>query len=328
MYWDIEKTLSYGRFLNLINGNRGGGKTYGSKKWIVKHFLKTKNKFVWVRRYKQEFRGNEKFFGKVQIEFPETKFAVDGATYKINDEPAGYKMVLSTSRMQKGIEFPDVDTIVFDEFLIDKGVYHYLPSDVETFLDLIDTVFRGRNDVRVLCLSNTITIVNPYFSYFDIYPPENPGIVTKGEILCEKVADPDFIAEKSKSRFGHLIAGTAYGAYNISAEFRQDDDNFIGQKQGKCVYEFTLFFRGQYIGVWSNKLTGKIYCTEQFDKNFPRCFSLTLADHTPNTLLLSSVQRTYYLKMFAKNFRMGNVLSENQRIKKSIFEIVKMLQNA
>ena len=66
MYWDIEKTLSYGRFLNLINGNRGGGKTYGSKKWIIKHFLKTKNKFVWVRRYKQEFRGNEKFFGKVQ----------------------------------------------------------------------------------------------------------------------------------------------------------------------------------------------------------------------------------------------------------------------
>lgn len=37
--------------LNLVNGERGVGKSYATKKYIVKHFLKTEKQFVYVRRY-------------------------------------------------------------------------------------------------------------------------------------------------------------------------------------------------------------------------------------------------------------------------------------
>lgn len=327
-WWDITRPLSYNAFLNFITGNRGGGKTYGSKKWLIEHFIKTGNKFLWCRRYKTEFADNQTFFGKVSIEFPSRKFAVKGNRYFIDGAEAGRSVVLSTSRMKKGAEYPGFDSIFFDEFLIDKGVYHYLPGEVEVFLDLIDTVFRGREDVRVFCLANTITSVNPYFNYFHIVPPEGAGIICRNDVLCEVVADADYIAQKEQSRFGKLISGTEYGQYNIQAGFRQDDETFIEKRTGRCTYAFTLFYKGEHIGVWQNLQLGKIYCSPDYDKGHPMCFTLTLDDMRPNTLLLSTIQRTYYLKNFMLNFRNGNVYAENQKVKKMLFEIANLLRSA
>lgn len=327
-YWDISKPLAYNAFLNFITGNRGGGKTYGSKKWCINHFLKTGQKFLWVRRYKTEFQGNSTFFGKVCMEFPGHNFAVKGENYVVDGKQCGKAVVLSTSRMKKGAEYPDFDSIFFDEFLIDKGVYHYLPGEVEVFLDLIDTVFRGRNDVRVFCLANTITVANPYFNYFKIVPPEGVGIICKNDVLCEIVADPEFIEAKSKTRFGQIISGTAYGAYNIEAGFRQDDDTFIGKREGKCRYMYTLVYKGESLGVWSNMEQGKLFVCEQIDKTCPLKFVLTLDDMRPNTLLLSTANRSFCLKGFIENFRYGNVFCENQNIKKMVFEIANLLKSA
>ena len=326
-YWDITRPLSYGAFLNFICGNRGPGKTYGSKTWCGKHFVKTGNKFVWVRRYRTEFAGNNTFWGKVAGEFEGHRLKVSGDSYLIDGAEAGRRVVLSTSRMKKGIEFPNFDTIIFDEFLIDKGVYHSLPGEVEIFLDLVDTVFRGRNDVRVFLLGNTISSVNPYFNYFHIVPPDGAGIVCKNDVLCEIVADADFIAEKQQSRFGRLITGTEYGEYNINAGFRLDNDNFIGQREGKCRYLYTLVYGGVSLGVWENLKIGKIFVTEQYDKQCNNIFVLTLEDMRPNTLLLSTVQRTYYLKNFILNFRNGNVFCENQNVKKIVFAIANLLKS-
>lgn len=327
-YWDISRPLSYGAYLNFILGNRGPGKTYGGKTWCGKHFLKTGNKFVWVRRYRTEFAGNGSFWGKVAGEFEGHKLKVNGDSYIIDGAEAGRKAVLSTSRMKKGNEFPGFDTIVFDEFLIDKGVYHYLPGEVEIFLDLIDTVFRKREDVRVFLLANTISVVNPYFNYFHITPPDGAGIICKNDVLVEVVADPEFIAEKRQSRFGRLIEGTEYGEYNVSAVFRNDDAAFIGKREGKCRYLYTLVYGGVSLGVWENLQIGKIFVTEQYDKQCNNRFVLTLDDMRPNTLLLSTVQRTYYLKNFILNFRNGNVFCENQNVKKLVFAIANLLKSA
>lgn len=327
MYWDYNRTLSYGAYMNFIVGNRGGGKTYGSKKWLIRHFLKTGNRFLWVRRFKDEFRGNGKFFKKVSVEYPKTKLAVRGDMYFIDGKDAGQKAVLSTSRMRKGDDsFVGIDTIVFDEFIIDKGVYHYLPGEVEIFLDLIDTVFRGRNDVRVIMLANCISVCNPYFDYFHIQPPETPSISCRDDKLCELVADPDFIAAKEQSRFGQLIKGTPYGDYNISATFRQDSPDFIGRKEGNCDYQYTFYYKGLAIGIWNNYDLGRVYATSQIDKNKPH-FVLTLDDMSINTVLLNNMQRSFFLLSFMKALRQGKVLCENQQIKKAVFEIAALLRS-
>ncbi len=327
-YWDIGRPLSYGAYLNFILGNRGPGKTYGSKTWAGNHFLKTGGKFVWVRRYRTEFAENSTFWGKVAGEFPGRKLKVKGRSYYIDGAECGRSVVLSTSRMKKGAEYPGFDTIIFDEFLIDKGVYHYLPGEVEIFLDLVDTVFRSRNDVRVFLLANTISAVNPYFDYFHLTAPDGAGIICKDDKLVEIVADPEFIAEKSQTRFGRLIAGTAYGDYNLTAGFRNDSPEFIEKRSGKCHYMFTLVYKNETLGVWSNMQKGKIYVSRDWEKSCNNKFVLTLDDMRPNTLLLSTIQRTYYLKNFIINFRNGNVYSENQNVKKLVFEIANLLKSA
>ena len=67
--------------------------------------------------------------------------------YKIDKKVAGYLIPLSTSLSEKSNEYPNVTTILFDEFLIDKSYIRYLDNEVETLLDLVYTVQRERENV-------------------------------------------------------------------------------------------------------------------------------------------------------------------------------------
>ena len=125
MYWDISKPLSYNALFNFIVGNRGGGKTYGFKKYAIQKFLKTGKQFVYIRRYKDELKNCKKFFDDIVGEFPEIEFKVHNHVAYIDGKEAGYFIVLSTAKIQKSTAFPDVETICYDEFILDKGTQHY-----------------------------------------------------------------------------------------------------------------------------------------------------------------------------------------------------------
>ena len=56
MFWDINKSVSRNCLFNFIVGNRGAGKTYGAKKYVINRFLKTGEQFVYIRRYKEELK--------------------------------------------------------------------------------------------------------------------------------------------------------------------------------------------------------------------------------------------------------------------------------
>lgn len=331
-WWNFNKTMSYNAFLNFIVGIRGPGKTYGSKKWAVQHFKRTGEKFIWVRRFKTELSDAvSDFFAKVQKEFPNDEFIVKptkrGFDFFCNKQLCGKGIALSTSRMKKGTEYEDFTSIFFDEFLIDKGVYHYLPREVPIFLDLIDTVFRQREDVRVFCMANTISVINPYFLYWHLTPPEDTGIICKDDILIERVAPADFVAEKEKSRFGRLIAGTEYGDFNMHGVFTQDSPDFIEKKSGNCRYLYTIIYKGKSLGVWANYETGKMFVSRATEKDCSLKFVLTLDDLTPNTLLLSTLDKNYYMKKFMLNLRLGNIRAEDQEIKSYVIEIAGLLRS-
>ena len=174
MYYDYDKISSYNATFNMIITNRGYGKTYGAKKRAINKFLKKGEQFIYVRRYKSELKKvKDKFFEKIKKEFEGHKFEIKGFTAYIDDKVAGYLIPLSTSLSEKSNEYPNVTTIIFDEFLIDKAYIRYLDNEVETLLDLVYTVQRERENVRVYLLGNNVTTVNPYFDYFNINP--NPS---------------------------------------------------------------------------------------------------------------------------------------------------------
>lgn len=326
MFYDINKTLTYNALFNFIVSQRGLGKTFGFKEWSIRDFIRSGNQFMYVRRYKDELLDSDKFFANVAYKFPDHDFSVDGHEFIIDHKVAGYALALSTSIIKKSTSYPDVNKIGFDEFIIDKSNYHYLADEVVKFLELYETVARLRDDVRVFFLSNAITQVNPYFMHFNIrLPRKGSTIWRKGDLLLEMPVDEDFSAAKKATRFGKLIAGSAYAAYAIDNQFLRDTDTFLEHKSEKSQYSFTFIYKSDKFGVWMDWSVGKYFVSRNVDPSCRMVYAMTLEDHSPNTMLLSRAQRAILIKPFIDNYRLGNVYCEDIKIKGVVYEVIKMI---
>lgn len=176
----------------------------------------------------------------------------------IDDKLAGFAMPLSIANILKSSSYEDVDTIIFDEFLIDKGNYHYLQNEVVQLLDVIETVARLR-EIRVIFLGNAISITNPYFTFFNLSLPYNSEVnIAKRDsngnplIVIYYAKNQAYRDVKKQSRFGQLIDGTDYGKYAIDNEFLRDSKAFIKKKTKLCKFYFILVINGKHYGVWSD----------------------------------------------------------------------------
>jgi hypothetical protein len=326
MFYDGNRILTYNALFNFIIGPRGLGKTFWSKSWAIRDFIKSDGQFVWVRRYKDELnqKDNNKFFNDLTGFFPEHKLSVDGSGYSIDGRPAGFAIPLSVSKIKKSVPYPKVNKIIFDEFLIDKGTYRYLPDEVTHFLELYETIARLR-DVRVFFLSNAISVTNPYFLYFDLELPKGKSrIWRKGDILVELAADNDFMAAKNKTRFGQIIKDTAYGNYAIGNRFLRDSDVFICRKTEGSRYLFGFKYDARTFGVWVDYQAGRMTVSEDHDPSCPLVYTITQADHAPNALLIQQQGKSSLFKLFLDCYEQGNVYFENMQIKNICYQVFKL----
>lgn len=324
IFWDIRRPLSYNCMFNFIVGNRGGGKTYGCKKYVINNFINKHEQFIYVRRFKEEFKDIGTFYNDLDCFGDEYELKSHNGRFICNGETMGYYIPLSTAKIKKSVAYPDVTTIIFDEFILDRGYYHYIPDEVTAFLEFFETVARMRDNVKVFFLSNAVTVTNPYFLYFDLKLPKPNKIKRNGDILVEFVAKDEFIKEKQKTRFGQLIKDTPYGDYAINNEFLRDNEDFIEKKANDCKYYFTINYKGQILGVWLSKGQGKLYVSFDTDTTSHFNYALTKDDHTPNTMLIASLTSSRPFVFFKQNFQMGNVYFETMNIKNIVYEIMKM----
>ena len=326
MYYNGNIALTYNCLFNFVVGSRGVGKTFWFKEWAIKDFLKTGSQFVYLRRYDTEFEKGkkEKFFDDIVDKFPKHKFEIKGYLAYIDDKIAGQFMALSKAKIEKSTPFPKVNKIGYDEFILDKGVYHYIPDEVTNFLELYSTIARARNNVRVFFLSNAITITNIYFLYFGIrIDGKTEFYKIKKDLLVQMVKEPEFQEMMKKTRFGQLIDGTNYGDYAIDNNFLRDNNTFLEKKTGKAKHYFILKYNGAKYGVWVDYSVGKYFVSNDIDESCRLTYSTTLDDHTPNTMLLKGGQ-SRILKTFIDNYKLGNVFYETMNIKNIVYEIIRM----
>ena len=212
IYYDLNKLLSHNKILNFVIGPRGGGKSFAAKKWAINGWLKNRKEFIYLRRYNTELLEIGNWFSDIASFYPEHEFAVEGGHFFIDGEVAGYYIALSTSQQKKSVSYPNVNKIIFDEFIIDKGRVTYLKEEVQMFLDFYETVARLREDVTALLIANAITVVNPYFTYFHIYPKSNSKFITKSEVCVEIYRNDDFMAKKKNTKFGSSSSPPSWAA--------------------------------------------------------------------------------------------------------------------
>lgn len=329
IFYSYDKVLSYNAFLNILIGERGVGKTYGAKKYVINRFLKKNKQFVYIRRYETDLiesvgsTSDNKFFEQVQKEFPNHTFEIH-KTKKIrkliiDKKVCGYALPLSSADSLKSSTYENVDTIIYDEFMLKEGsTQHYLKNEPEVILDLIETVARLR-DVKIFLLGNAISSTAPIMSYFNLTLPYNADIklFKDGLILVNYIKNEPYREFKKQTNFGKLIDGTRYSKYAIDNEFLTDSKSFI-KKKGESKFYFIFTLNNKEYGVWRDK-DDVMYISEDIDPNCPLRFAINIDDHDESTIFLKARNNPYFISII-NHYRVAKLCFENQAIKNHVME--------
>jgi hypothetical protein len=330
IYYNYDKLFSFPFLLAFVIGERGCGKTFGSKVAVLKKFLKTGEQFIYLRRYKTELDTalatfwndltDNGYFKDLELKVKKNKMLTQ---FLCNGKVCGYAVPLSTANILKSTAFPKVKTIIFDEFLLDStgGTYRYLKNEVTMMLDVIETVGRLR-DIQVLFLGNALSITNPYFAYFDLDLPYNSEFRTfkDGAIVVNYIRNLKYREAKKASKFGKLIEGTDYGRYAIDNEMLRDNKHFLQKRPPDAIFWGVLVVNGNNIGLWQSQ-NGHLYLSNKYDPNTLHRFACDFNDHTEATVFMNA-RENYYLRLCVRAYKQGLLMFESQKIKNDVVPLL------
>lgn len=171
----------------MVYGERTNGKTYSSLSYAMENYITKDEQFVYVRRLSESVRASymrllfngmrktgELHKWLVQRGYEDLDFYSGAFWATITNEkkkreridrPCGYTMSVNTWETAKGGSIPDATTIIFDEFLTRK---FYLPNEPVLFENLVSSIVRERDNVKIIMLANTVSWQSPYFTEWGI----------------------------------------------------------------------------------------------------------------------------------------------------------------
>ena len=177
-FYSYNKIDEYNADFKIIFGSRGTGKSYGIKKKVIDRFFNSEEKeqFVIVRRFEADIKQKiaQTYFADM-AEYLAENYQVKIKYYqgifwiKDLDEPdngvknakvAGYMMALNLTERYKSTAYPDVTSIIYEEFISMNN--RFLNDELSLFNNFISTIVRKRKNVSVYMLANAISRYNPY----------------------------------------------------------------------------------------------------------------------------------------------------------------------
>ena len=190
----------------FIVGGRGVGKSYTIKNHVVKNLLKNKfkSKVLYVRINKNEIPTSDTWFleslnllklknnKNLRIKRGVPHSGCTSITYDIYKKGKkkeivrhiAYNVSLETSATIKSAVYKDVDIIVFEEFLRSDLNKNLINKYCFNFLELIETVSRGRK-MPIIMIGNNLQNYNPLFNVFKDYDFYRLKTETRRENISE-----------------------------------------------------------------------------------------------------------------------------------------------
>lgn len=343
-WWTPSRVLSFNCLFNWIIGNRGGGKSFGCKEMCIRRGIEKGREFVYVRRTDTELKAAKKrFFDDIISEnkFPgylfreknyEFQYIVEDPIEPGNPSPEdtwhtiGYAIYMSGARKQKSVPFPYVDYIIFDEFIIpNAGIGSYLPDEVVCFLELYETIARMR-DVIVLFVSNAVTMMNPYFIFFNLHLPYGTFIGRCGEDKCIEIVNNEAYKEKKRNtRFGKMVAGTDYAKYAIENQFVWDSFDDI-KKPGKgYTYDCNFRWNGKLYACYLSNQALDIIMSSHADTTRLNTIEMNLPNGKFNRGILKMSKYKFILSILFDMWMTGRVMFESKRTKAELIGMFEKL---
>ena len=166
----------------MVIGERSNGKTYSSLDYCLENYFKKGEQFAYIRRFSEDIKPknlSDLFsahikngrIGKLSggkfnaVNYTSGKFKPEFNTLEndtvSSNEIIGYAFDLNSMEHHKSLSYPNITTIVFDEFLSRQG---YLPNEFILFTNTLSTIIRHRKNVKIIMLGNTVNRFCPYFS--------------------------------------------------------------------------------------------------------------------------------------------------------------------
>lgn len=305
-YYDGTKLLSM-RDINgekpelyLCTTNRSGGKTTWFSRYSVKRFIENNEKFILLYRYKYEVDDcADKFFKDIRgLFFPDktmTSKPVARGTFHelfLDDKSCGYAIALNTADMLKKYShfFSDACRIIFDEFQSETN--NYCTDEIKKFISIHTSVSRGQNKqvryVPVYMLSNTVSIINPYYVELGISErlrDETKFLRGDGFVLEQGFVESASLLQQN-SAFNRAFARNEYVAYSSQCVYLNDSSSFIEKPEGTSKYVATLRYKNTDYAIKEYAELGIIYCDSRADHTYPVKISVTTDDHQVNYVML------------------------------------------
>lgn len=204
-FYDGSGLLSRSKYKIFFSlGGRNIGKSTFWQRFIINHFIKKKEKFGIIVKYKDDlstFAANyfsqewmNKWFPNYEILYKRGKYYIRRALESYDDntqgwQQCGYAVALNMNASLKSTTtYQDIDNLLFEEFMPLEDKYIGSAKDPEKEPKLLTSVYqtiaRGDKDAhtrkcRLICISNNYTMNNPYFTYFNILPmvSKNPNTI-------------------------------------------------------------------------------------------------------------------------------------------------------
>lgn len=242
----------------IFIGGRGTGKTYSA----LTNVLQSGNKFIYMRRTQDELdmivdgAGGEganpfkpintdlnvnigfkpitkKLAGVYRRVLEETKLSYTGA-------PIGYGVALSTISGIRGMDFSDVQYVIYDEFIPELHV-RKMKGEGSGFFNAVETINRNRELKGIdpplyFLLANSNNIYNPLFIELGIVNEveklirsgkKDKYLKDRGLAIHLLEATDEFKNKKSKTAIYKLTKGTKFNEMALDNTFSYNDFSLV-----------------------------------------------------------------------------------------------------
>lgn len=318
----------------ICTSNRSAGKTTYWNRYAVNRFIKHKEKFIILYRYKYELQDcAEKFFGEIgSLFFQEyimtSRKICQGIANELflNNISCGYALAINSADQIKKFShvFNKASVMIFDEFQSETN--NYCPNEVRNFISIHTSIARGDGKqvkrLPVIMIGNPITLLNPYYVELGISTKLTDKTVFyrgSGFVLEQGYLDSASKAQQS-SAFNKAFSNNNYVQYSSQAVYLNDNYAFIEKPTGRSNYIASVKYENHLYAIREYNDLGIVYCDDVADDSFKLKISLTTNDHNINYVMLK--KQDMFISTLKFYFEHGCFRFKNLKCKEVILKML------
>lgn len=245
--------IGYVPLIYWIIGARRIGKTDFFLHLACRLFMDFGVQTMWIRNkqvelsepgFYNDFLNDAKHFGWC----PEDWYSDSSGVWTEDKQQVIKWQSLSTFSNRRGAAHPDVYMMIYDEFIPESRDYPRRP--LTALMSLTKSVFAGKREARLFCLSNFVSLTNPFFAGLRIYPEGEITHYPEKGMLIEKCRGYRCSIEHDNP-WQNVYKAAKYGDYQDETEDKLIELVKKLPKKAKSL-NYALVIKGEYYAPFHN----------------------------------------------------------------------------